>query len=241
MARLLFSGIEAYLLLVACAVFVHICYQLSVSILSHLSVYSLSHRATVRRLLSLGTSYALGAFTATVAALLTIVALTNTSSLSHDEAVHWLTLVAVGTVPLIGLLTILLYYRRGAGTRLWLPRPFADYLVTRAQKTKSAVEAFSLGITTVIGELPFIAGPLLLVAITIAKQPTETWLSWSAGYAFTVSLPLLLLTFYLTSGHSIARIQRWREENKHFLQWTSGLMLVLLTLYVVTLQFGVAT
>lgn len=238
MPGLLFSGIEAYLLLAIGALFVHVCYQLSVSILSYLGAHTLGRHIKTGRLLRLGTSYALGAYVATIATLITIVALTNISTLAHADAIHWLTLVVVAIVPLIGLLTIMVYYRHGMGTQLWLPRAFANYLTQRARKTTSAVEAFGLGLTTVVGELPFIAGPLLLVAIAIAKQPSPSWFGWSAVYAFIVSLPLFLLTFYLTSGHSVARVQRWRADNKTFLQWTSGVMLILLAVYVAVLQLG---
>ncbi len=238
MPSFVLNGTADYLLLVGGALFAHICYQLSVSVLAYMSAHSLSRRVGTQRLLALGASYAAGALAATVLVLTTIVVLTNTSVVSHSEAVRWLTLVTAVVAPMIGLLTIIVYYRRGEGTRLWLPRTFARYLLERAQKTRSGVEAFSLGLTTVLSELPFIAGPLLLVAVAIAQQPADTWLAYALLYAIAAALPLVLLTFYLTSGHSIARMQQWRENNKLFLQWMSGLMLVALTLYIALLQFG---
>ena len=97
-----------------------------------------------------------------------------------------------------------------------------------------------LGAATVVGELPFLFGPLLFIAFLISNEPEVSWIIWSSLYSLLAYLPLLLVTMYLTSGHSIARVQRWREENKSFLQWTSGVTLVLITIYLTVLQMGVA-
>lgn len=227
---------SAYLLLLIGALFVHACYQLSVSVMTHMSAHSLSRKVSVRRLMSLGIFYTLGVITATSLILLALISLT-----AFDGAVSHpiVTSITVVVAPLVGLCTVLLYYRRGKGTQLWLPRPFADYLLERSRKTKRSLEAAALGAITVVGELPMIIAPLLLVALSITSQSTETWLVWSLFYAAAAALPLIFITLYLTSGHSIARVQKWRENNKRFLQWTSGVALVLLTIYLTVLHLGV--
>lgn len=227
---------SAYLLLLIGALFVHACYQLSVSVMTHMSAHSLSRKVSVRRLMSLGIFYTLGVITATSLMLLALISLT-----AFDGAVSHpiVTSITVVVAPLVGLCTVLLYYRRGKGTQLWLPRPFADYLLERSRKTKRSLEAAALGAITVVGELPMIIAPLLLVALSITSQSTETWLVWSLFYAAAAALPLIFITLYLTSGHSIARVQKWRENNKRFLQWTSGVALVLLTIYLTVLHLGV--
>lgn len=227
---------SAYLLLLIGALFVHACYQLSVSVMTHMSAHSLSRKVSVRRLMSLGIFYTLGVITATSLMLLALISLT-----AFDGAVSHpiVTSITVVVAPLVGLCTVLLYYRRGKGTQIWLPRPFADYLLERSRKTKRSLEAAALGAITVVGELPMIIAPLLLVALSITSQSTETWLVWSLFYAAAAALPLIFITLYLTSGHSIARVQKWRENNKRFLQWTSGVALVLLTIYLTVLHLGV--
>lgn len=227
---------SAYLLLLIGALFVHACYQLSVSVMTHMSAHSLSRKVSVRRLMSLGIFYTLGVITATSLILLALISLT-----AFDGAVSHpiVTSITVVVAPLVGLCTVLLYYRRGKGTQIWLPRPFADYLLERSRKTKRSLEAAALGAITVVGELPMIIAPLLLVALSITSQSTETWLVWSLFYAAAAALPLIFITLYLTSGHSIARVQKWRENNKRFLQWTSGVALVLLTIYLTVLHLGV--
>lgn len=227
---------SAYLLLLIGALFVHACYQLSVSVMTHMSAHSLSRKVSVRRLMSLGIFYTLGAITATSLILLALISLTAFEGAASHPV---LTSITVIVAPLVGLCTVLLYYRRGEGTQLWLPRPFAEYLLERSRKTKRGLEAAALGAITVVGELPMIIAPLLLVALSITSQSTETWLAWSLFYAAAVALPLIFITLYLTSGHSIARVQKWREDNKRFLQWTSGIALILLTIYLTVLHLGV--
>lgn len=227
----------AYLLLAVGALFVHVCYQLSVSVLTHFSSHSLSRKTSDHRLLALGFSYCLGVIVTTVCIIVTLASLAQ---------LVWggsklLGTVVVGLAPFIGLATVLWYYRQGSGTRLWLPRPVATYLLDRSKETHSALEASLLGAATVLGELPFLIGPLLFVTYVISLLVPTLWVGWALLYSTIAALPLLVTTMYLTSGHSVARIQKWRETNKSFLQWTSGIALILLTLYLTVLQIGVSS
>lgn len=237
-----FSADPAYVVLIVGALFVHACYQLSVSVLTHLSAHTLSRKASVRRLSWLGSNYTLGVIAATTLLLIALVNLPGiVPTVSRSHAMEVFTALVIGLLPLVGLATVFWYYRRGKGTQLWLPRPIASFLLERSAKTKRGFEAFLLGAGTVVGELPFIIAPLLLVALLIASQPAALWLAFSVGYGIVAALPLLVVTGYLTSGHSVARIQRWREQSKTFLQWTSGLALMLLTLYLTVVRIGASS
>lgn len=226
----------AYLLIAVGALFVHVCYQLSVSVLTHFSSHSLSRKTSEHRLLGLGFSYSLGVIITTV---LIITSLASLAQLVHG-GYRLLGVIVVGLAPFIGLATVLWYYRQGEGTRLWLPRPVATYLLERSKETRSLLEAALLGAGTVIGELPFLVGPLLFITYLISFLPPLSWLGWALLYSVIAALPLLITTMYLTSGHSIARVQKWRESNKSFLQWTSGIALVLLTIFLTVVQLGVS-
>lgn len=239
MPNVSFGEDGAYILLVIGALFVHACYQLSVSVLTYMSSHRLSQKASVRQLLWLGTCYIIGVGTATTL-VLTAIASVLSFLKSNEYAISAQTAVATVAIisPLIGLLTMILYYRHGSGTQLWLPRPIANYLLNRARKTRSGIESAMLGAATVVGELPFLIGPLLIAGVVVMNNPSPTWVSWSIIYSLLSCAPLAVVTLYLTSGHSIARVQRWREKNKNFLQWTSGIALILLTIYLVVVQFG---
>lgn len=238
MTSALMNNDLAVALLVVGVLFVHSSYQLSVSVLSYMSGHALGQRAAKKRLVSLGAGYSLGVMAMIFLILISLVVATNTTTASHAYSLKILTVIVASVVPLIGLFTILVYYRKGTGTKLWIPRPFADYLMWRARKTKSSVEAFALGATTVVGELPFAIGPLLIAAVVIAYQHSSLWITYGGVYAVLSSLPIVMISLLMAWGISPARIQRWREQNKKFFQWTSGILLVLLTVFLVVLQIG---
>lgn len=217
------------------AVFVHVCFQLSVSVLTLLSSHTIGRRLPNTRLLSLSFWYILG-----VGSMVGLLALSAISAerllLAHDRT--FAVIVSFTVAPLIALLTILFYYRRGRGTRLWLPRPAAEYITERAKKTRSSVEAFALGATTALTELPFAIAPLAMVGFVTQGIASERWLALSVLYALAVCAPLAFVAFYISSGHAVSSVQRWREQSKDYLKWTSAIALILLTVYVAVLQIG---
>lgn len=175
-----------------------------------------------------------------------MIALLQTGAIA---AQHWLYTnfgdvslpITLGFVPLTALAMVLFYYRRGRGTRLWLPRGAAAYITGRAKRTKSGVEAFSLGMMTAVAELPFALAPLAIVALALQAFSPDSWFQLSIGYAAAVVTPLVFVALYLSSGHTISSVQRWREEAKVFLSWTSAGALLLLTLYLAVWQYGAAS
>lgn len=221
-----------FLLILAGAVFVHACFQLSVSVLTRLSSHTIGAGKSHRRLLVLALSYVLGVVVATTSVTLGVAgALAWLSTLNES----WPAIAVISFLPVAGLLVILFYYRPSRGTTLWLPRPFVDYLMERAKKTRSGVEAGMLGAATVVGELPFILAPVGLVGLMISfLAPSTHWLVFSGAYSLLVSLPLVFLMLYISSGHKISAVQNWRERNKTFLQWTSGIALIILSAYIVS-------
>jgi hypothetical protein len=219
------------------AVFVHACFQLAVSVLTLLSSHTIGRRLPNQRLLTLNFWYISGVVT--MITLLTLGAM----SLQRWALVHVgesVTLVTYSLLPLVALLMVLFYYRRGRGTRLWLPRPAASYITDRAKRTKSSIEAFALGTTTAVAELPFAVAPLAIVALAFQGFASDQWLRLALSYALAVSIPLMFVAIYLSSGHKVSRVQAWREDAKSFLNWTSAASLLLLALYLVVLHTGAA-
>ena len=223
------------LLAATVAVFAHACFQLAVSVLTLLSSHSIGLQRSHLRVLHLSTSYTAGAFTATVGLIAFVtfalgVLNTGTSYLS------WA--IVAGLNAGVGVAVLAFYYRKGKGTMLWLPRSAADILGARAKKTKNTFEAFGLGLMTVIAEAPFLIAPVAAVALLISSTSlSASSLGWALVYAFVVTLPLLVITFMISSGHRISTIQRWREANKTFLQVTSGGALIVLGCFILV-KFG---
>lgn len=227
--------VTPFLLVLLGAVFVHACFQLSVSVLTLLSSHTIGRRLPHTRLLNLNFWYILGVIVMIALLQLGAIAL-HRLAMTHDYTLT--TSVTLGLLPLVALLTVLFYYRRGRGTRLWLPRPAAEYITARAKSTKSSVEAFILGTATALTELPFAIAPLAIAAFAFQGFAADRWIQLAVGYAAAVCLPLVFVALYLSSGHKVSNVQRWREGAKDFLKWTSAATLLLLTLYIAVLQIG---
>ncbi len=218
------------------AVFIHACFQLGVSALTMLNAHTISRRLTSVNILRLNISYILGAIVG-----ITLLALAAAAVIDwlHSFSTTLVWVIVITLLLVTALVTVLLYYRHAPGTQLWLPRPAADYILKRAKKTHSSLEAFTLGAATIIMELPFAAAPLVVIGLLISEIGSTHWLLLATLYAFSVALPLTFVSLYIGSGHKLSVIQRWREHAKSFLKWSSAVAMVLLASYLLVLQSGV--
>jgi hypothetical protein len=138
-----------------------------------------------------------------------------------------------GLVLGIGIAVWLFYYRRGTeGTELWIPRSFAKFLNTRSKKTHQGAEAFSLGLTSVIAELVFIIPTVAIAALVLIDLPAVWQLAGIGIYTLISLLGLIIVWALVGNGKSLAPIQKWRANNKRFLQFSSGSALVVLGFFV---------
>lgn len=220
--------IETYIALaiVGFAALIHASFQLGVSVLTLLGGHSLSVKRSHIRVFRLTTSFVFGAATMTLLLLSTLVLLLNYLSTAENTFLIWS--VISGLLIGVGIAVWFTYYRRAPGTSLWIPRGVADFLTTRTKATKRSAESFSLGMSTVVGELLFIIAPLSVAAYALLQLPSY-WQLVSLLIYVVVSISSLLAVWALIGyGHKISRIQKWREKNKHFLQYCAAAGLIIL-------------
>lgn len=219
------------LAIIGFAALIHASFQLSVSVLTLLSGHAIGARASHARLVKLTTSFMIGAGTMTLL-LLSFVSLVFIYSFNGAPSLLIWALVA-GLVLGIGIAVWLFYYRRDTkGTELWIPRGFATYLTNRSKKATHSAEAFSLGLTSVIAELLFIIPTLAITALVLIDLPVIWQVVGIAIYTLVSLLGLIIVWSMIGRGHSLARIQKWRTENKRFLQFSAGSALVVLGFFV---------
>lgn len=216
---------------VAFAALIHASFQLSVSVLTLLGGHALGAKKSRARLLRLTTSYTVGA------GVMTLLTLSFVSliflHLFGKEAPLYVWAICSGLVFGIGIAVWLFYYRRHTkGTELWIPRAFARHLHDRSKATHYGAEAFSLGLTTVVAELVFIIPSMTISALMLIHLPSEWQLAGITIYTVISMLGLLITWLLISRGRSIAQIQRWRTENKRFLQFSAGSALVVLGFFV---------
>lgn len=222
------SILTATIVLVGAAV-LHASFQLSASVMTLLSGHTLGHKKSHSALLRLCISYLAGNIFSIL--LLVLAATYIVSSLFFAVTTIWTTLSLLGLATGAGVLA---FYYRDRGNRLWLPQGASVYLYERTKRTKRSFEAFSLGVMTGIAEIPFIAAPLLFAGMILRGNPDMSRLGTAVGYALIASLPLLVLFALIGSGKRVSQLERWREKNRKFLQLTSGIGLLALSLYVFT-------
>jgi hypothetical protein len=219
------------LAIVTFAALIHASFQLSVSVLTLLSGHSIGAKKSRARVLSLTASFVTGAGVMTLLGLSFVSLLFLHLFGVQVPLMAWA--IVCGLVFGIGIAVWLFYYRKGKpGTELWIPRGFAKHLNDRSKATHHTAEAFSLGLTSVVSEIIFIIPCLAIAALALVDLPA-VWQLAGLGIYTLISLAGLLLVWSLVgSGTSLSSIQKWREANKRFLQFSAGSALVVLGFFV---------
>jgi len=220
----------ATLAIIVLAGLIHASFQASVSTLTLMSGHALGRKSAHSRLLKLIGGFTFGVGSVTLLLLSTLSFFLLRLLPQGTPLLIWA--MVSGAVVGVGIAVWLFYYREQRGTSLWLPRSFAAYLSGRSKATKQSAEAFGLGAVSVFSELLFIFAPLLVTALVLIRLPAELQLIGVLIYTLLSLLPLLIIGALIGGGHTLARIQRWRESNKRFLQFAAGGALLALGLFV---------
>ena len=223
--------IPSSLAIVTLAALIHASFQLSVSVLTLLSGHAIGAKQSSAKVTRLTFGFVVGAGVMTLLGLSFISLVFLHLFGTNAPALAWA--IACGLLIGVGLAVWFFYYRRdGAGTSLWIPRAMARHLSERSKATVHSAEAFSLGLTSVISELLFIAAPMIISALVLLQLPGAWQLLGIAIYAIVSILPLFGVWVLIGSGHKLSDIQKWRESNKRFLQFSAGGALVILGFFV---------
>lgn len=219
------------LAIIGFAALIHASFQLSVSVLTLMSGHAIGSKKSHARIIKLTTSFTTGAGVMTLL-LLSFVSLIFIHSFGSQPSLLVWALVC-GLVLGIGIAVWLFYYRKGTkGTELWIPRGFAKFLTDRSKKTSHAAEAFSLGLTSVVSELIFIIPTIAITALVLIELPGVWQLVGIGIYTMISLLGLIIVWSLIGRGRSLSRIQKWRTDNKRFLQFSAGSALVVLGFFV---------
>lgn len=199
--------------------------------LTLMSGHALGKKTGHARLLNLMSGFVLGSIIMIACGVAFIALMIQNITPHGTPLIVWS--VICGLMIGVGLAVWILYYRhRAKGTILWMPRPLALHLTKRAESTKSPVEAFSLGLVGIFAELLFSFAPMLIAALFLARLEAPLQLVGLIAYTLIATLPLFVILVLVGGGHSLSKIQRWRERNKRFLQFTAGGALIILGFYL---------
>lgn len=226
-------NITVSLAIIALAAFIHASFQLSVSVLTLLSSQSLGKKHSNAKLLRLTSSFLMGV------GFITILLLATSSfifeKIFSSSIPQYIWAVICGIIAGVAITVWLFYYqRKEKGTSLWIPRSFANYLNERIKSTEIGAEAFSLGIGSVIGEIFFVITPIVVSSMVLIQLPSNWQLIGIGIYTLISLLSLLIVWVLIGAGHSLSNIQKWRESNKHFLQFVASAGLIVLGFFIYT-------
>ena len=127
-------------------------------------------------------------------------------------------LLLFSVLLILSLLSLAFYYRPGPGSVLWLPRACANFLGLRSARVDSAFTAFSLGLISLLFELPLSAPLFLLAALALLRLPSLCAAICLILFSLLVVLPLVIFSFRLKTGQNLARLQSNRLKNKTFIR-----------------------
>ena len=206
---------------------VHASFGLSVSMLTLMSGHALGKRTASKRVLRQSGAFSLGVITMIMLVTSLLALLVANLFPAGIPLIAWS--AVCGLMLGVGIAIWVFYYRpRQKGTVLWLPRSLARYLSSRSRATKDPAEAFGLGLASVAAELLFTIASMLLTALLLVSLEPPLQIIGLVVYALVASLPLIIITMLVGAGHSLGKIQRWREQNKRFLQFAAGSALIII-------------
>jgi hypothetical protein len=218
------------LIIVAFAAFIHTSFQLSISMLTLLSGHAIGSKTAHTKLIRLTTSFLLGVCVMTMLLLCFAAYVFQQTFGANIPPVAWA--ISSGMLLGLGIAVGSFYYRHEPGTSLWIPRAMARYLSDRTKSTKLSAEAFGLGLSSVIAEIIFIIAPIIVSALVLIRLEPIWQIAGIVLYTSVSSLSLFIVYALIGSGHKLSQIQKWRENNKRFLQFAAGSGLLVLGFYV---------
>lgn len=218
------------LAIIAFAALIHASFQLSVSMLTLLSGHAIGSKTAHHKLLRLTNGFLLGVAVMTMLITSFLAFIFQQLFGNAVPLIAWA--ASCGLLLGLGVAVWAFYYRPEKGTSLWLPRGIAHYLNARTKSTKRSAEAFGLGLSSVVAELIFVFAPMVISALVLIQLEPLWQLAGIAIYTLISLLSLLIVGGLVGSGHKLSRIQRWREDNKRFIQFTAGSGLLILGFYV---------
>lgn len=222
--------IVSSLAIITLSALIHASFQLSVSVLMLLSGHAIGKKQTPGKLMRMTTGFIIGAGVMTLLLLSFSAMMIQGIFGFRTPPVVWS--IACGLSVGVAVSIWLFYYHHEKGTTIWIPRSIAHYLNQRTRSTELAAEAFGLGLSSVIGEILFIIAPLLISALVLVQLSPFWQLLGIAVYTLVSMLPLIIVWSLVGSGHTLGRVQKWRETNKHFLQFAAGAGLIILACFV---------
>ena len=148
--------------------------------------------------------------------------------------------VLVGIFLALSIASFFFYFRKGAGTELFISRKLANRISANAKNVKTSSDALVLGFTASIPELIFTFPLFAATAIVLANTTEVPRPLFVLLYIVIAISPLFFYHHLFHTGHNLAEIQRSRVKNKTFYRIAIciGFLLLALTMFNLGFYYG---
>jgi len=134
--------------------------------------------------------------------------------------------IAVGfLVVLAGMIEIKDYFWYGEGISLMIPHEYVDKIKKKMKNLSIGTIVF-LGIFVASVELPCTGGPYLAITLLLSQNFDMTAFVLLLIYNVIFVLPLAVILLLVMLGTKIQNVQNWKQMNKAYMRFATGLLLI---------------
>ncbi len=134
--------------------------------------------------------------------------------------------IVVGILVVVaGLLEIKDYFWYGQGFSLAIPKKYAIKIKEKMQKLSTGTIIF-LGVFVASVELPCTGGPYLAITLLLSQNFNLTAFILLVIYNIIFVMPLVIILVMVLIGTKIQNIQNWKQMNKSYMRFATGLLLI---------------
>ncbi len=134
--------------------------------------------------------------------------------------------IFVGIIVVIaGILEMKDYFWYGEGVSLHIPPKYAKKIQEKMQNVSVGTVIF-LGAFVAAVELPCTGGPYLAILLILKENFDMSALILLMIYNFIFVLPLIIIVLMVYFGVKIQKVQNWKQSNKSYMRYFTGLLLI---------------
>lgn len=146
-----------------------------------------------------------------------------------------LTWILSGILIILGFFSFFYYFRRGNGTKLFIPRKYAKALELNANSIKTRSDAFILGALSNTCEFLFTIPLYIVASVEIMRLDLENISINLFAIIFVLAplIPLFIIRYKFQAGQTLADIIKSRNKNKFFTRLILATSFILIAILII--------
>lgn len=149
--------------------------------------------------------------------------------------------IIVGSIIVIaGLIEIKEFFWYGQGITLSIPSDKAKKIHEMTKKL-TLPAMIILGVFVAGVELPCTGGPYLAILVFLSQNFNFQAFLWLVLYNIIFVMPLVVILLLVYSGMKIQNIKRWKQTNRIYMRFATGIILIALGWLLILIANGTIT